>query len=174
MATEKELLRELAETLRRASEIASQLGLADDVIPEVPEETSATNIGVGEEQTEFKQITKKDLEKAVTKLFIDLGIPAHIKGYKYLRTAILMAVEEPEVLELVTKKLYPNVARVYNTTASRVERAIRHAIETACEKGNYQRINEIFGYTLDMDSGKPVNSAFIAMIADKLRMEMME
>lgn len=170
MATEKELMRELAETLRKASDIVSQLVLADDIMPTVPEKTSSD---IAEEQTEGKQITEKNLEKAVTELFIELGIPANVKGYRYLREAIIMAVKKPNILNFITKELYPEVAIVYNTTSSRVERAIRNAIEIACGRGNWQKLNEIFGYTLDCEKGKPTNSHFVAMLSDKLRMEMM-
>ena len=100
-----------------------------------------------------------------------LGVPAHIKGYLYLREAILMVINEIELLGAVTKELYPLIAEKYNTTASRVERAIRHAIEVAWSRGNVETITNLFGYTIDLERGKPTNSEFIAMIADKLRME---
>jgi two-component system response regulator (stage 0 sporulation protein A) len=116
-------------------------------------------------------LRRRNLDLEVTKIIHQVGVPAHIKGYQYLRDAILMVVEEMSLLGAVTKKLYPSIARKYNTTPSRVERAIRHAIELAWERGNLDTINRIFGYTVNMDKGKPTNSEFIAMIADRLRLE---
>ncbi|GBG55018.1 Stage 0 sporulation protein A [bioreactor metagenome] len=111
-----------------------------------------------------------DLE--VTNIIREIGIPAHIKGYQYLRDAIMMIIAEIELLGAVTKVLYPMIAEKYSTTPSRVERAIRHAIEVAWGRGNMEMINRIFGYTIKLEKGKPTNSEFMAMIADKLRMEM--
>jgi two-component system response regulator (stage 0 sporulation protein A) len=111
------------------------------------------------------------LELEVTNIIHELGIPAHIKGYLYLRESILMVVDHVELLGGVTKELYPMVAQRYNTTASRVERAIRHAIEVAWSRGNLEAIHRFFGYTVDYERGKPTNSEFIAMVADRLRME---
>ncbi|SDL55105.1 two-component system, response regulator, stage 0 sporulation protein A [Dendrosporobacter quercicolus] len=111
-----------------------------------------------------------DLE--VTNIIREIGIPAHIKGYQYLRDAIMMIITEIELLGAVTKVLYPMIAEKYSTTPSRVERAIRHAIEVAWGRGNMDMINRIFGYTIKLEKGKPTNSEFMAMIADKLRMEM--
>lgn len=108
----------------------------------------------------------------VTNIIREIGIPAHIKGYQYLRDAIIMIVNEVELLGAVTKVLYPLIAEKYSTTPSRVERAIRHAIEVAWGRGNMDMINKIFGYTIKLEKGKPTNSEFMAMIADKLRMEM--
>ncbi len=113
----------------------------------------------------------KSLESEVTKLIHGIGIPAHIKGYHYLRSAILKVVERVELLGAVTKELYPEVADEFDTTASRVERAIRHAIEVAWNRGNVELIHELFGHTVSSERGKPTNSEFIAMLADKLRME---
>jgi len=113
----------------------------------------------------------RNLDLEVTKIIHQVGVPAHIKGYQYLREAILMVIEEMSLLGAVTKELYPSIARKYNPTPSRVERAIRHAIELAWERGNIEVINRFFGYTVHMDRGKPTNSEFIAMIADKLRLE---
>lgn len=108
----------------------------------------------------------------VTNIIREIGIPAHIKGYQYLRDAIMMIVNEIELLGAVTKVLYPLIAEKYTTTPSRVERAIRHAIEVAWSRGNMDMINKVFGYTIKLERGKPTNSEFMAMIADKLRMEM--
>lgn len=111
-----------------------------------------------------------DIETQVTKIIHQIGVPAHIKGYQYLRTAILMTVRDSEVINSVTKVLYPTVAEKYQTTTSRVERAIRHAIEVAWDRGDVETLNSYFGYTIQNDRGKPTNSEFIAMIADNLRL----
>ena len=100
-----------------------------------------------------------------------LGVPAHIKGYQYLRTAILMTIDDNDVINAVTKILYPTVAKQYETTSSRVERAIRHAIEVAWDRGDIETLNSYFGYTIQQGRGKPTNSEFIAMIADNLRLQ---
>ncbi len=117
-------------------------------------------------------IKARPIDMEVTNIIREIGIPAHIKGYQYLRDAIMMIVNEVELLGAVTKVLYPLIAEKYMTTPSRVERAIRHAIEVAWGRGNMDMINKIFGYTIKLDKGKPTNSEFMAMIADKLRMEM--
>lgn len=111
------------------------------------------------------------LEAEVTNIIHEIGVPAHIKGYLYLREAIQMVVKDIELLSAVTKELYPSIAKRFNTTASRVERAIRHAIEVAWSRGQIETINRIFGYTVQNDKGKPTNSEFIAMVADKLRLQ---
>ncbi|WP_040211850.1 sporulation transcription factor Spo0A [Clostridium polynesiense] len=112
-----------------------------------------------------------DLETEITSIIHEIGVPAHIKGYMYLREAITMVVNDMELLSAVTKELYPSIAKKYNTTASRVERAIRHAIEVAWGRGQVEAINKLFGYTIHNDKGKPTNSEFIAMVADKLRLK---
>lgn len=112
-----------------------------------------------------------DLEAQVTKIIHQIGVPAHIKGYQYLRTAIIMAINNTEVINSVTKILYPTVAKQYGTTSSRVERAIRHAIEVAWDRGDLDVLNSFFGYTVQNSRGKPTNSEFIAMIADNLRLK---
>jgi two-component system response regulator (stage 0 sporulation protein A) len=111
-----------------------------------------------------------DMESQVTKVIHQIGVPAHIKGYQYLRTAILMTIEDNDVINSVTKILYPSVAKRYQTTSSRVERAIRHAIEVAWDRGDIDTLNAYFGYTIQNSRGKPTNSEFIAMIADNLRL----
>ncbi len=111
------------------------------------------------------------LEVDITNIIHEIGVPAHIKGYHYLRDAITMVVEDMELLGAVTKELYPAIAQLNNTTPSRVERAIRHAIEVAWNRGRVETINKLFGYTVQNDKGKPTNSEFIAIIADKLRLE---
>lgn len=114
---------------------------------------------------------KQDLAITVTDIIHQLGVPAHIKGYHYLRTAIVSSYHEPALLESVTKQLYPRVATQYHTTPSRVERAIRHAIEIAWDRGNLDTLNAFFGYTVNTCKGKPTNSEFIALITDKLRLQ---
>lgn len=111
-----------------------------------------------------------DIETQVTKIIHQIGVPAHIKGYQYLRTAIMMAINDSEIINSVTKVLYPSVAKKYSTTSSRVERAIRHAIEVAWDRGDIDTLNSFFGYTIQNERGKPTNSEFIAMIADNLRL----
>ncbi|MBQ8510474.1 MAG: sporulation initiation factor Spo0A C-terminal domain-containing protein [Clostridia bacterium] len=110
------------------------------------------------------------LETQITRILHNVGIPAHIKGYTYLRCAIKLTVEDPEIINFVTKSLYPSVAKRFSTTTSRVERAIRHAIEVAWDRGDLEILNDYFGYTISRQRGKPTNSEFIAMIADKLRL----
>lgn len=122
-------------------------------------------------QTTRQGADSTDMEAQVTKIIHQIGVPAHIKGYQYLRTAILMAVEDAGVINAVTKVLYPTVAKTYKTTSSRVERAIRHAIEVAWDRGDVDVLNGFFGYTVQNSRGKPTNSEFIAMIADSLRLK---
>lgn len=111
-----------------------------------------------------------DLERDVTDMIHEIGVPAHIKGYQYLREAIMMSVNDIEMLSSITKVLYPTIAEKYDTTASRVERAIRHAIEVAWNRGRMETLNALFGYTISTGKGKPTNSEFIALIADKIRL----
>ena len=113
----------------------------------------------------------ENMEIVVTDVIHQLGVPAHIKGYHYLREAILSSIEDPELLESVTKLLYPTVAKRFDTTSSRVERVIRHAIEIAWDRGNLDTLNAFFGYTVNTCKGKPTNSEFIALITDKLRLQ---
>ena len=115
---------------------------------------------------------EESLESQVTSIIHEIGVPAHIKGYQYLREAILIAVADMDVINAVTKVLYPEVAKRYGTTASRVERAIRHAIEVAWDRGDLETLQKYFGYTVSNAKGKPTNSEFIAMIADKLCLQM--
>ncbi len=111
------------------------------------------------------------IERSVTSVMHGLGIPAHIKGYQFLRTAITRTINDPDMINYVTKSLYPTVARIHGTTPSRVERAIRHAIEVAWDRGDVDTLTSYFGYTISRQRGKPTNSEFIAMIADNLRMK---
>lgn len=114
---------------------------------------------------------KSDLETEITNIIHEIGVPAHIKGYQYLREGIIMVVNNIELLSGITKELYPSIAKTYNTTPSRVERAIRHAIEVAWNRGKVDTIDALFGYTVQNNKGKPTNSEFIAIISDKLRLE---
>ncbi|WP_410490192.1 sporulation transcription factor Spo0A [Bacillus subtilis] len=114
---------------------------------------------------------KKNLDASITSIIHEIGVPAHIKGYLYLREAISMVYNDIELLGSITKVLYPDIAKKFNTTASRVERANRHAIEVAWSRGNIDSISSLFGYTVSMTKAKPTNSEFIAMVADKLRLE---
>lgn len=119
-----------------------------------------------------KKKSQENLEALVTNIIHEVGVPAHIKGYQYLREAIMMVVKDTEVINQITKQLYPEIAGRYRTTPSRVERAIRHAIEVAWGRGEPSTVENIFGYTVSAAKGKPTNSEFIAMIADKLRLEL--
>ena len=117
------------------------------------------------------EISEKNLQIDVTDIIHEIGVPAHIKGYQYLRDAIMMSVEDMEMLNSITKILYPTIAKKHQTTPSRVERAIRHAIEVAWSRGKMDTIDALFGYTVSNGKGKPTNSEFIALIADKIRLE---
>ena len=137
-----------------------------------------TSYMVNESKTNYitidpkKKLNECNLEALVTNVIHELGVPAHIKGYQYLREAIMMVVNEIELINEITKQLYPEIAQRYKTTPSRVERAIRHAIEVSWSRGRVETTNGIFGYTVSASKGKPTNSEFIAMVADKLRIEM--
>ena len=111
-----------------------------------------------------------DLEQDVTNMIHEIGVPAHIKGYQYLREAIMMSVEDTSMISSITKILYPTIAKRFQTTPSRVERAIRHAIEVAWSRGKMETLDSMFGYTIDTGKGKPTNSEFIALIADRIRL----
>ena len=120
---------------------------------------------------DLEEYRGRNLEKDVTQILHEIGVPAHIKGYQYLRDAITASVEDQDMLSSVTKVLYPNIAKKHQTTPSRVERAIRHAIEVAWNRGKMETINEIFGYTVSNGKGKPTNSEFIALLSDKIRLD---
>jgi len=117
-------------------------------------------------------ITDSDLEVMITEIMHQIGVPAHIKGYHYLRDAIIFSIKNTEMINAITKLLYPSIAKKHGTTSSRVERAIRHAIEVAWDRGNIEVLNSYFGYTIHTNRGKPTNSEFIAMISDKLRLRL--
>lgn len=142
----------ICETIREFA--SSRIAFSNSTLPEV------RNDSIG-----------YDLETIVTDFIHELGVPAHIKGYQYIRSAIMMVVENMDLLNFITKQLYPDIAKAYNTTASRVERAIRHSIEVAWSRGKPETMNEIFGYTIHTGKGKPTNSEFIAMVADRIRLK---
>lgn len=135
-------------------------------VPSERQETLA-----GEPNAPDKVNVVRDLERDVTNMIHEIGVPAHIKGYQYLREAIMMSVEDVEMLGSITKILYPTIAQKYQTTPSRVERAIRHAIEVAWSRGKMETLDSLFGYTINTGKGKPTNSEFIALIADKIRLQ---
>ena len=118
-----------------------------------------------------QELVIRDLEQDVTNMIHEIGVPAHIKGYQYLREAIMMSVEDPSMISSITKILYPTIAKRFQTTPSRVERAIRHAIEVAWSRGRMETLDALFGYTINTGKGKPTNSEFIALIADKIRLQ---
>ena len=154
-------------------------GSDDDIMGRYIMEISSNNTSyqksLNNDDIVVKQGTyEKDLNLLVTQMIHEIGVPAHIKGYLYLRTAILMAVDNMDVLNAVTKQLYPDIAKEHGTTDTRVERAIRHAIEVAWERGNIDMIHDLFGYTIQADKGKPTNSEFIALMADRIRLEKMK
>lgn len=128
-----------------------------------------------DEKLRATEVPKKcafNLELRVTEIIHEIGVPAHIKGYQYLREAINLAVNDMEIINSITKELYPQIARKFNTTASRVERAIRHATEVAWDRGDIDTLQKWFGFTVSNQKGKPTNSEFIALVADKIRLEM--
>ena len=141
-----------------------------------PEELKRTMTENRDLKSQYIQVSKKDekenLEALVTNVIHEVGVPAHIKGYQFLREAIIMVVNNINVINQITKELYPEIAEKFNTTPSRVERAIRHAIEVAWGRGDPSTVEGIFGYTISADKGKPTNSEFIAMIGDKIRLEL--
>ncbi len=135
----------------------------------VPSAKSADTAKAPHEQQK-QELVIRDLEQDVTNMIHEIGVPAHIKGYQYLREAIMMSVEDPGMISSITKILYPTIAKRFQTTPSRVERAIRHAIEVAWSRGRMETLDALFGYTIDTGKGKPTNSEFIALIADRIRL----
>ena len=123
-------------------------------------------------RTSVRRTDKTSIETMVTGIIHEIGVPAHIKGYQYLREAIIIAVNDMDVINAITKVLYPQVAKTFQTTPSRVERAIRHAIEVAWDRGDLDTLQRFFGYTVSNTKGKPTNSEFIALIADKLQLQL--
>lgn len=133
---------------------------------------TASNTKVATAYEKVTSSAEKTLESQVTGIIHEVGVPAHIKGYQYLREAIIMSVNDMDMLNSITKVLYPGIAKKYDTTPSRVERAIRHAIEVAWSRGKMDTIDEMFGYTISNGKGKPTNSEFIALITDRIRLQM--
>ena len=119
----------------------------------------------------FNSKSKSQIEEKITNIFITVGIPAHIKGYQFLREAIKLAIDNPEIINSITKKLYPTIAEKYDTSASKVERAIRHAIEVAWNRGKIENINNLFGIKVYSSNEKPTNGEFIALVADKMLLD---
>ncbi|MBQ9393020.1 MAG: sporulation transcription factor Spo0A [Oscillospiraceae bacterium] len=152
----------------RAMAQAAELGACAFLAKPVSEPSLLEHLRRAVRQDEPAPAGDAALEERVTAIIHEIGVPAHIKGYQYLREAILIAIEDMDVINAVTKVLYPEVARRFDTTASRVERAIRHAIEVAWDRGDIDTLQKYFGYTVNSAKGKPTNSEFIAMIADRL------
>lgn len=120
----------------------------------------------------MKSSPERNVEQMISEMMLDMGIPAHLKGYHYMRTAVLLAVEDMKVVGSVTKLLYPEIAKSYNTTDGKVERAIRNAIEISWERGNRQTFEKLFGYCMESGQGRPTNSEYIAAIADTVRLNL--
>ena len=148
-----------------------QLVITDVILPELDGFALLERMRQAVRNGETEEESPVALERLVTSIIHEVGVPAHIKGYQYVREAIILAVQDMDVINAVTKVLYPEVARRYNTTPSRVERAVRHAIETAWDRGDLETLQRYFGYTVSNTKGKPTNSEFIAMIADRIRLQ---
>jgi two-component system response regulator (stage 0 sporulation protein A) len=147
------------------------LDVLGDRVRQVVRDNKGEDSPVSIPPTAMPARNSRNLEVEVTRVIHEIGVPAHVKGYQYLRDAIMLVVDEINYLGAVTKELYPTIAQKYDTTPSRVERAIRHAIELAWDRGDVDKINKVFGYTISGEKGKPTNSEFIAIIADRLRLE---
>lgn len=165
----EEIYKTLSDFLKTGQEVQIMITIPGEKKYLGMEETEA-NVSK-KEPVEVPGIDEKTLELEVTQLLHELGVPAHIKGYQYLRMSILMTVRDISLLHSITKIMYPTIARSYETTASRVERAIRHAIEVSFSRGKMEILEEVFGYTVNTMKGKPTNSEFIAMLADKIRLK---
>ncbi|MGN0551529.1 MAG: sporulation transcription factor Spo0A [Acutalibacteraceae bacterium] len=146
--------------------------LAESIINLLSSEENNSRDNISRFVPASKPQSSGSMKIKITEILHQIGVPAHIKGYHYLRDSIMMSIEKPEIINAVTKQLYPSVAKKYETTSSRVERAIRHAIEVAWDRGDVDVLNSYFGYTIHNGRGKPTNSEFIAMISDKLRLQM--
>ena len=147
----------------QASVIAYQKGLLEKYLPKLMSEE--------EIESEITKLDDKSLKGAITDMLHSLGIPSHIKGYSYIRDSISLMYKNPSMIGAITKELYPEVASMYDTTSSRVERAIRHAIEVSWSRGDYDLMESLFGHSVDYDRAKPTNSEFIATLADRLRLD---
>lgn len=152
--------------------IHESLQYVEKLIVDFMSNYDTNGIEVSKVITEKKQISKRNLEKIATNYLREIGVPTHLKGYYYLRDAIVMGIIDGEYFEMITKRMYPDIAKKHNTTPSRVERAIRHAIEVTWNRGNIEKLEEIFAYTVSPRKGKPTNSEFITMIADSIIMEL--
>ena len=141
-------------------------------LPTLTERLEELRLGEATPRPEKRRPDKTSIESMVTSIIHEIGVPAHIKGYQYLREAIIIAVNDMDVINAITKVLYPQVAKTFQTTPSRVERAIRHAIEVAWDRGDLDTLQRFFGYTVSNTKGKPTNSEFIALIADKLQLQL--
>lgn len=173
-------MKKMAEKIRlaikeRKSEGASDIEILEEVISALKDDSSEESLFVeskiSKDGVSKKEISEEELVNKVTDVMHEIGIPAHILGHKYLRDAILCVIKDNTAINSVTKVLYPKIAKIHGTTSSKTERAIRHAIEVAWERGNVDVLDEYFGYTINMDKGKPTNSEFIAMIADNLMLK---
>lgn len=157
------------EMTRRAVELGADYYILKPFDLEALEKRVSYLAGAKPEPVHSTVQKTRNFDVEVTNMIHQMGVPAHVRGYQYLREAIIMVINEMSLLGAVTKELYPMIAEKYNTTPSRVERAIRHAIELAWDRGNVELMNKFFGYTIDVERGKPTNSEFIAMVADRLR-----
>jgi len=159
------------DTIRKVSELgANYLMLKPFELSDLEEKINIVMEGIGK-KCESIDLYHNNLQISITKTLHELGVPSHIKGYQYIREGITIVYENPEIVGGITKELYPEIAKRYNSTVSRVERAIRHAIEVSWNRGNWDLMEEIFGHSVDIDKAKPTNSEFIVTIADKLRLE---
>ena len=152
--------------------LSLEMRIKDVLTPEIPVRVKEYKNNNVEELFNYSTKTKsKYIEEKITNIFITVGIPAHIKGYQFLREAILMAIDNPEIINSITKQLYPTIANKFETTSSKVERAIRHAIEVAWNRGKIENINNVFGIKVYSSQEKPTNGEFIALVADKMLLE---
>ncbi len=167
----------IVETSYNASEVirkVSEYGVSYFILKPFELDTLENRICelfIKQESNKTIDLSHNNLQISITKILHELGIPSHIKGYQYIRTGIGLIYEKPELIGGITKELYPELATTFDTTVSRVERAIRHAIEVSWNRGNWDLMEEIFGHSVDIDKAKPTNSEFIVTIADKLRLE---
>ncbi len=150
---------------------AMELGCDYYLLKPTPVESIVKKVEEALNQKSRRLIKNKSLEERITKIFISVGIPPHIKGYQYLREAIKLSIEDPDIINSITKKLYPGVAQRFDTSPSKVERAIRHAIEVGWNRGKIENINSLFGVRVYSQNEKPTNGEFIALVADKLLLE---
>lgn len=157
--------------IREASELgASYFMLKPFELSDLSEKIKSVVKG-NHEKGKSLDLFNNNLQISITKTLHELGVPSHIKGYQYIREGISLVYKKPEIIGGITKELYPEIAKKYDSTVSRVERAIRHAIEVSWNRGNWDLMEEIFGHSVDIDKAKPTNSEFIVTIADKLRLE---